>query len=135
MLKQVPSNRGYQQFLIIFSYVSLNGDEPSPVMAICGKASRSSYIIPLANAYYYANSMTGNPSKELLADLEGIANRLELSTDKFMLSKIAEAIIDNLPDLIKMPPKAPPSMRQLEEKAEKQGLVVKMGGKTLLDAS
>lgn len=134
MRKQIPSPKNYRNFKIIFSHVSLNGEDPSPVMAICGVKLRSSYIIPLTNAYHFADSISGGPSGELIEMSQGIAQRIGLSDDRFTTKRIMDAIVDNLPELIEMPPK-PTTAKDMMKKVEQHGLKVQVNGETLVDAS
>lgn len=132
--KNVPRAKDYSSFVVIFSYADINGNSV-PVMALCGKRSKSSYLIPLDNAHQFADSISGEPTDYLMMAAFTIARVLNLGTDRFIVHEICDAIVDNLPDLIEMPPAPQITQKQLLAKAEQQGLVIKSGGRTLLDAS
>lgn len=127
--KQVPGKINGSNFIILFDYTKIN-NEMTAVMAICGKRSRSSYLIPLANAYMFANSISGEPTDHLLLTVKAIANSLNLGNDKFIYHELAGAIVDALPELIEMPP---PPTEDVMKAAQKQGAVIKVNGETLID--
>jgi hypothetical protein len=94
----------YGDFFLFFSYYK---DEP--VMGIANKTfkkeRRRAWIIPLSNAWQYANSQSGEPSPYLVEQSIHIGHLLGLGNDSRTLYTIASAIVDALSDLIKMPPK------------------------------
>lgn len=129
--KEVPTAKDYSTFVIIFSYMEING-ENVPVMAICGKKSKRSYIIPLANAYQFADSITGEPTDYLVLTAKTVGEALNIGVDKHICYEICSAIVDNLPDLVEMPPAQQRSMMDL---AKRDGVIIGLNGETMLDAS
>lgn len=126
-----PQMKRYNGFNVLFDYV---GQDDEPCMALGNPINRSSYIIPLDSAYKYADSKTGEPTGYLVTASMQIAKALGLFPDKATCFRIAEAVVDNLPDLIEMPPKAVLTAKQMEKEIEKAGLVVNMNGEKLIDA-
>lgn len=133
MAKEVPSAKHYAGFIILFDYTQVD-NEDIPVMAICNPKNRTSYLIPLPNAYLYANSQTGEPTAYLVESVKRICEALNLHGDRTMLYKMAGAVVDNLPDLIEMPPKPSMTKKQVEKRLEDSGAVMRVNGETLLDA-
>ncbi len=125
--------------LIIFDWVSTTGNEADtePTMAICrthaGKGV--SYLIPLSCAYQYGEGRSGEATKFLIARSKAICEALGLDPDRRTCALMAMAVVDNLPDLISMRPWEGASPRELENRADRQGLKVKVGDHTILDAT
>jgi len=129
-----PQSIRGSNFIILFRHVDVGG-EKTPVMAICGKNSRSSYLIPLANAYQFADSITGEPTDHLMVTVQAIMTRLSLGDDRFIAYELASAIVDGLPELVGMPPAPMDTLKDIERKAERQEAVITLNGQTVLDAS
>lgn len=132
--KNVPTAHDYSSFVVIFGYAEINANN-TPIMALCGKRSRRSYYIPLDNAHQFADSISGEPTDYLMMAAVTIASVLGLGADKFIIKEICDAIVDSLPDLLQMPPAPQMTQKELIAKAEQQGLIIKSGERTLLDAS
>ena len=143
-----PAPRQYSGFILFFDH--LPDGEPCMCLGsrtvrdkIKGfilpnsiKSKRSAFVIPLKMAYLYADSQTGGPSEYMMRRSFLIANHLGLDCEKSTIRRIVDAILDNIADLVLMPPlDTSLTMKQLEDKAERHGLVAKMDGKTLIDAS
>ena len=134
MAKEIPSPKDYSSFVIIFGYAEIEGEQEA-IMAVCGKKSRRSYYIPLKNAYQFADSISGEPTDHLLVTAITIGSALVIGEDKYIVKEIADAVVDNLPELIEMPPPKELTQKEVLAKAERQGLVVQLGGETIIDAS
>lgn len=127
--KEVPKKINCSNFIVMFDYIDMN-NEMTAVMAICGKRSRSSYLIPLSNAYMFADSISGEPTDHLLITVRTIAESLNLGNDRYIYRELADAVVDALPELIQMPP---PPTKDLMKEARKHEAVVKVNGETLID--
>lgn len=66
--------------------------------------NRGSATIMLDAAYKYADSRSGNPTRRLLKFSMDACVQLGLEPSKMNTYKIADAIVENLPDLLRMPP-------------------------------
>ena len=93
----------YNEFNIFFQYIN---DEPSMVIGGNKSGCRRAWVIPLSSAWQYADSETGSPTAHLINSSIMIGELLCIGVDKSLVYKIASAIVDALPDLIKMPPNA-----------------------------
>jgi len=132
--KDVPTARDFSNFVIIFGYATIENDEQS-IMAICSKKTKRSYYIPVANAFQFADSITGEPTDHLIITVATICKVLDLGTDKYIAYELSSAIVDCLPELVEMPPKVVDPQKRLVAEAERHGLVVKLNNETLIDAS
>lgn len=100
------------------------------------KSKRSAFVIPLKMAYLYAESKSGEPSHYLMQRSFLIAKHLGLDSEKSTIRRIVEAILDGIPDLVSMMSlDTTLTMQQIERKAEQHGLIARLDGKTILDAS
>ena len=100
------------------------------------KEKRAAFVIPLKMAYLYAESKSGDPSHYLMQRSFLVAKHLGLDSEKSTIKNIVDAILDGIPDLVSMMPlDTTLSIKQIEQKAEQQGLIIKMDGQTVLDAS
>lgn len=130
----IPNSIHGSNFVIMFTHSVIEGNE-MPVMAICGKRLKSSYFIPLENAYLYADSITGEPTDELMKLIVRITEALGLGDDRFIAHELAGKIVDALPELLTMPPKTTDSAAETRKKLEDVGLKVDIDGINVLDAS
>lgn len=88
------------------------------------------YVICLSVAWKYADSTSGEPTPYLVRAAVQGARQLGFSpTDTFAARKIAEVIVDNLPDLIDMPPE-PQQFNQEQQQAIGE-MVIKIDGETI----
>lgn len=80
--------------------------EHEPVMALVRRAGGEgrSFMIALSAAYLYADSESGQPTPYLLQRAFTVASVLGLHPDRSTIRRICDAIVDNLPELIRMPP-------------------------------
>ncbi len=133
-----PSGKQFGEFRLFFSYVSptTNVEDTEPCMCL-GRAGikRSAWVIPLSAAWMYADSETGEPTEYLIGKAVQIAHHLQLGVTRDTIFKISSAIVDFLPDLIKMPPWAGLELADIERAAERHQLKVALNGEELLDTT
>lgn len=86
---------------IFVSFEWING-EPSMIL-FHATARAGAYVIGMSSAYKYAGS-DGYPTPESAALYMQIAEVLGAFISKQYLSDIKDVVLDNLPDLLKMPP-------------------------------
>jgi hypothetical protein len=119
-------------------------DDPAPCMCIyrsnasrmMAKSNSGVYVIPQNTAYLYAGSKSGAPTQYLIEDTLEIAKYLGFFPDKTTCFRIAEAIVDAIPDLIRMPDASVDLHNKLFAK-EKLGLdlQVKLNGSVIHEAA
>lgn len=133
-----PPSKQYPEFTLFYTYVSATNkvDDTEPCMCL-GRSGikRSAWVIPLSSAYMYADSQSGEPTEYLVGKACEIAHHLGMTADRSTVFKIASVIVDNLSDLIRMPPWAGIGIDEIAKKAEAQQLKVKLNGETLLDTT
>lgn len=104
--------RGYNEFVVRFQYVNPEPNnyksdyEPAIVLARPRRAGvRSAWIIMLGASWKYVDDpQKGGHSDYMVDATVKIADMLKLSQDPQSRFKIAEAILENLEELINMPP-------------------------------
>lgn len=90
------------------------------------------YVICLSAAFRYANSKTGAPTPFLVQSAALAAKQFGfMPTDTFAARKIAEVIVDSLPDLVDMPPE--PTGMTKEQTATIGEMVIKVDGETIAE--
>lgn len=107
--------------------------EHEPAMVLFRLADpRSAFVVTLAKAYEYADARTGQPTVELFNSAARALKVLGFhSQDKFALHRIADVIVEGLPDLVEMPPE-PDWTKAGEAAAVPVGeLTVKAGGRAV----
>jgi hypothetical protein len=112
MRETIYQTRDYGEFVLRLQYVNtkhseLSADyEPAIVVARPKRGqSRSAWIIMLSSAFKYVDDpKKGGHSFYMQAASQQICRMLNLSENKQQAFRIAEAILDNLEDLINMPP-------------------------------
>jgi hypothetical protein len=114
-------------------YQHVNG-EPAMVLASTCWGRRRAWVIGLSHAYKYADAHTGQPTAYLVEASTKIGEMLGLGTDRMTVFRIASAIVDDLPDLLRMPPEAGETANDIERRIERAGLVMEIDGNTLVDA-
>ena len=93
---------------IYFRWDADNENEPCMTLypKFAGLAMRPSGVdITLEDAWKFADSYSGQPSRYLISILVSIAQRMGMHPDRSLLHRIADAIVEYIPDLIAMPPK------------------------------
>jgi len=132
-----PSSKQYGEFVLGFSWVGERKGEEEPSMWL-GRRSMGrgrAWIIPLSAAHEYADSQTGEPTRALVQRSYEIAAHLDLQPTRGTLFRIASAIVDNLPDLIRMPEAPLPTAKDLERMAERDGIKVTVNNEVMIDAT
>jgi len=104
---QIGGDKAWRQFVkgdIVISFHWVNGE---PAMCLWPKRQsslhRSAYIICLSAAYKYAKP-NGYPTPELIPMCIAAARAMGMDSGKDTVRRIADAILDCLPELVKMPP-------------------------------
>jgi hypothetical protein len=90
--------------------------------------NRGSAAIAQPQAYLYADSKTGAPTKRLILFAAQACKALSLESSRQNIRVIADAIVDGLEDLLRMPPE--PDEKKFTGKPDEP-----MGEMTLLDSS
>ena len=79
-------------------------DEPCMVLFPLRKREGSAaYVLPLNRAFEFVNNK-GYPTPELMSSSETAAKVMAMDTGKSTVFGVATAILDNMEDLLKMPP-------------------------------
>lgn len=121
----IQSIRRYGDFEILFQYIN---EQPAMLLRAHRflNARRRAWAITLDSAWKYVDTETGDHSEYTVMASGAIANMLGLGNDIRTRFRIAEAIVDNLEELINMKPYRRP------DNAVAADIVGKMtvGGKT-----
>ena len=108
---------------VFFQHV--NG-EPAMIIGSRHMNRRRAYVICLSAAWEYDNT------EMLIVKSANAANVLGLGVSRDSTYKIADLILNYLPDLIKMAPKEDPDAQKIiEEAVEKYGLDIKVDHKSV----
>lgn len=112
-------------------------EEPAMILFPAAKINAfqnaGAYVIGLSAAYKYADSKTGGPTPYLVRQAIAAAVQLGfMATDTFAVRKIADVIVDSLPDLCEMPPE--PVAMTLKQAQEIGEILVKVDGRTVHSA-
>lgn len=94
---------------ITLQWLMVGKPEPSACMVLfptVPKMDGGAYAIPQDNAYEYADS-NGNPTPYLMTAALNAATSMGFYPDEFTVFRIVDIIIENLPDLIRMPSDQP----------------------------
>lgn len=122
-------------FRVFYQYIGVDRSRPDePCMVLGSKGQRrAAWVIPLSVAHIYANSATGAPTEYLVGATIKIAQALGLSPDKYVCRDIADAILDNLPELLAMPPAPEEDTKaKIERAVERHGLNVSVNGEKVV---
>lgn len=91
------------------------------------------FVIALSAAFKYADSKSGAPTQYLIEASVMAARQMGFSpTDTFASRKIAEVIVDSLPDLVDMPPE--PQQFNQEQATAIGEMAIKIDGQTVHEA-
>lgn len=124
--------RQHGDIAVSFQWVN---EEPAMILFPARRSLPGSgaVVICLSAAFKYAHPTTGAPTEYLVKFAVQAAAQLGFSkTDTFAARKIAEVIVDSLPDLVDMPPE-PQQFNQ--EQAQAIGeMVIKIDGETIHEA-
>lgn len=134
--KSIPSPKKYGDFVVFFKHIEFkdNQGRMEPCMIIRSPRYKRSFIIPMENAHLYADSISGEPTKELVMLAVTVAKCIGIGDSKSNCYRVASAIVDNLPDLIEMPPHEGVTQKDIERKAEKSELVLTVNDQVIFDA-
>lgn len=124
--------RQHGDIAVSFQWVN---EEPAMILFPARRSlpGAGAYVICLSAAFKYANSKTGAPTPFLVQASVMAAKQLGFTaTDTFAARKIAEVIVDSLPDLIDMPPE-PQQFNQEQTRAIGE-MVIKIDGQTVHEA-
>lgn len=95
--------------------------------------NRGSACITLPQAHLYADSRTGAPTMRLIEFSRQACIELGFEPSRMNVKAIADAVVDNLPDLVGMPPEPDPD-KFASRKARPVGEVSLIAdGKTILE--
>ncbi len=98
-------------------------------------SKRKVFAITMETAHEYVKcGKSGAPSIELMKKAHLIAHILGIDNDKWTIFNIINAVIDGIQDLSLMKPRDESKDRFIKQ-AEKDAVVIKIGDKTVLDAS
>lgn len=90
------------------------------------------YVIALSAAFKYADPKTGGPTQYLIVQSFAAAQQLGfMATDTFAERKIANIIVDSLPDLVDMPPE--PQLFNAEQQQAIGEMAIKVDGQTIAE--
>ncbi len=136
MAETIHQSHDYGQFKVFYEYVGLPGeDEDQPCMCLGSKlwGKRQAWVIPLNMAHQYADSKSGAPTPYLIQASVRICEIFGMGTSWYSVKKVAEAIVDCLPELVAMPPKPLDNTQQkIEEAVEKHGLKIEINGEKVV---
>lgn len=97
---------------VTYQWLDIPGSkEPVPCMVLFPvvlKMDGGAYAVPQANAYEYGDRR-GNPTQHLMVAAYNAAQTMGFFPDESTVFRIVDIIIDNLPDLIRMPSDPPTS--------------------------
>lgn len=108
-------------------------DEPAMILFPAKKSSigAGAFVLCLSAAHRYADSKTGGPTPYLIRSAAMAAGQMGfMQTDTFVIRKIADVILDSLPDLIAMPPE--PQQFNKEQTDTVGEMLIKMNGETIV---
>ena len=106
--------------LIFYAYYADANHTEEPAMFLANRRRKgTSYCIPLSHAHEYGDE------RHLILQAANIAERLEMGNGKSTVTRIADAILNYLPDLVKMPPKQQKPVDPREEMA-RDGIDIKV---------
>jgi len=124
--------RQHGDIAVAFQWVN---EEPAMILFPARRSlpGAGAFVIAISAAFKYADSKTGAPTPYLVQASVQAAGQLGFSkTDTFAARKIAEVIVDGLPDLIDMPPE-PQQLTQAQTHAIGE-MVIKIDGETIHEA-
>lgn len=106
------------ELVVAFHWVGSQGAEQEPALCLFPRypaPGAGVVIIGLSAAYKYADAKTGEPTEYLLHQTIPFAQHMGMILTSGLLRKIADAIVDELPELVAMPPE--PTTFELERRA------------------
>lgn len=130
-MSRITLTQQHGDIRIFYQWVN---DEASMILAANRLGRRKAWVIGQSVAHQYADSETGAPTAYLIEAAVKIAEHLGFHPDRSTVFRIASAIVDDLPELIKMPPPPAQTAQHIERLAERDGLVLRIGDQTVVDA-
>lgn len=121
--------RQHGDIAVSFQWVN---EEPAMILFPARRSlpGAGAFVIAISAAFKYADSRTGAPTPYLVRASAQAAQQLGFTnSDTFAARKIAEVIVDSLPDLIDMPPE--PQQFNQEQAAAIGELSIKVDGETV----
>lgn len=130
---QLGGDRAWKQFVkgdIVVSFHWVNGE---PAMCLWPKVKRTlhagAFIICLSAAHKYAKS-NGDPIPDyLIPQAMEAARVMGMDLTRFTVRRIADAIFEHIPDLVRMPPE--PTLKQQRLDRPVGEMVLTAGGKVI----
>lgn len=125
--------RKQKDIAIAFHWISFGDYTNEPCMVLFPVRARmgaGAYVLPLHKAYTFATS-EGFASKTLVESATKAANVMAMDVTSMTVHNIADVILDNLPDLVQMPP-MPKDWANMVRQSRKGELTVKVGGDKVL---
>lgn len=125
----------YKQFLhrkagICVALHWVNGEPAMCLFPVPKRLGAQGFIICLSALHKYANG-NGSPTPYLVEQAANAARRMAMSADVFTIHAIADAIMEHVEDVVKMPP-MPDSLRK--GKGKPVGTIsLKSEGKTVFE--
>ena len=127
------------ELVVAFHWVGSGGEDPEPTMCLYPAIpSRKAGVvmIGLSSAHRYADSKSGDPLPYLVQQTPVFANHMGMVLTSGTLRKIADAVVDFMPDLLRMPPEPPELDAIRRAKEGKAGdLSIIANGETIMEAS
>lgn len=109
-------------------------DEPAMILFPARRsiAGAGAFVLALSAAFQYADPKTGGPTPYLIKMSVAAAKQLGFTEmDTFAARKIAEVIVDSLPDLVDMPPE-PQQFTQAQQQTIGE-MSIKVDGKVVAE--
>lgn len=134
--------RRFKDFMIFFEWfdpekMEVGQGEPTLVITRAHRfalsGNRGSVLIPLNAAYKYADSKSGGPTRWMAEFAVGACHELGLEPSPLNAHKIIDAVVEHLPDLLRMPPAPHPDKFASRQAAPAGELEVLVDGKTVLE--
>lgn len=124
----------YSKGDIVISFQWVNGE---PAMCLYPKNPRTlnpgAFVLSLDVAFKYADSRSGSPTPYCIEQAARAAQVMGFFPDKFIVTRIVDAIMEGLLELIEMPPQ--PTGLNAQQTQEMGEMIVKMGGRTIYEGA
>lgn len=126
----------FKDFMVFFEWfdeetMEVGRGEPTMVITRANRfalsGNRGSVLVPMGAAWKYADSKTGGPTRELVQFAAGACDELGLEPSKMNVFKVADAIVENVDELLRMPPEPSPD-KFVSRKAKAIGEVTILDG-------
>jgi hypothetical protein len=110
---------------VAFHWVTAGDLDDEPCMVLFPLRKRfgsAAYVLPMNRAFEFVNTK-GYPTPDLMTSSEKAAEVMAMDRGKQTIYRIATAILDNMEDLLKMPP-APTKEKKLAGRTGEMSLLV-----------